>query len=569
MKSRPPVDAELSESAARTRMIGRFFFDTHAGAALASAAILALLPPGLPPSVRAVLVGGTGAFALLCALAARLSGRPRFPLKTALTATAIAAIALASLTSALLGEGLRGAVLAFCGPIVCVVGAITGVRRSLVVGAAALAILGALAWAEATGLVGGLAAPTPLRMVLLYHGLVVVCGALAGALISRVLDHYLHTAAEREQRFRGLLRIAANWYWEQDKHFRFTYVSEASTDLSGIARSDRLQRAPWEIADMGLSDEQLDAHRADLEAHRPFTDLLARRRGPAGQWRTVSISGEPKFDANGAFSGYWGVARDVTDEVLAQRAVAASETRYRELFTRSPSPLFLHRRGMVFDANEAAARLFGFPNAAAMNGLQIVTLFPAGPTRERVVERMSRLDAMPVGEGLPVTDFLLRAVDGRALSVQATAVRVDTASGPANLSIFFDITARKAVEGALRRSEAMLSHLFATSPDCITLTEMATGRYAMVNAAFTRLTGYRADEAVGRTALELGLWHDPGMLAQLLAALEHGGKVVDMPAEFVTRRGERVSTLVSAGRFAMDQRDYLVLNTRDVTVSER
>ncbi|MES1161610.1 MAG: PAS domain-containing protein, partial [Rhizobacter sp.] len=246
-----------------------------------------------------------------------------------------------------------------------------------------------------------------------------------------------------------------------------------------------------------------------------------------------------------------------------------SETRYRELFTRSPSPLFLHRRGTVFDANEAAARLFGFADAAAMDGLSIVTLFPAGPTRGRVVERLDQLERMAVGEGLPVTDFVLRALDGRPLSVQATAVRVDTVSGPANLSIFFDITARKAVEGALRRSEAMLSHLFATSPDCITLTEMGTSRYAMVNAAFTRLTGYTADEVVGRTALELGLWHAPETRARLLATLERDGKVVDMPIEFVTRSGERVSTLVSAGRFVMDQRDYLVLNTRDVTESER
>jgi PAS domain S-box-containing protein len=239
------------------------------------------------------------------------------------------------------------------------------------------------------------------------------------------------------------------------------------------------------------------------------------------------------------------------------------------LFTRSPSPLFLHRRGAVFDANEAAARLFGFPNAAAMNGLKIVTLFPAGPTRDRVIERLRQLEAMKPGEGLPVADFQLRALDGRPLSVQATAVRVDTVSGAANLSIFFDITARKAVEGALRRSEAMLSHLFATSPDCITLTEMATGRYAMVNAAFTRLTGYAADEVIGRTSFDIGLWQDPGVRDRLLAALARDGKVVDMPAEFVTRSGAHVSTLLSAGRFVMDRRDYLVLNTRDVTESER
>ena len=567
MTNAHPADTELPESAAR--MIGRFFFGTCAGAGLVGAAILSTLMPALPVALRLSLVGGVGGFALLCALTAHLSARPRFPMNAALCVVAAVAMLSIGAVSVVLNEGLRSPPFALCGLIVCVVGAITGVRYSLALGGLAAAEMALLAWVEADGLITPPAAPTLLSVVLLYQWLVVACSVLGGSLISRVLDHYLRAAAEREQRFRGLLRIAADWYWEQDRHFHVTHVSEASTDASGEARTDRMNRTPWQIAEIGLTEDQLDAHRADLEAHRQFSGLLARRRDTDGQWHTFSISGEPKFDANRVFTGYWGVARDVTEEVLAQRAVATSETRYRELFTRSPSPLLLHRHGLVFDANEAAARLFGFANAAAMNGLNIATLFPAGATRERVALRMSQLAAMPSGEGLPVTDYQLRAVDGRPLSVQATAVRVDTVSGPANLAIFFDITARKAVEGALRRSEAMLSHLFATSPDCITLTEMATSRYAMVNAAFTRLTGYSADEVVGRTALEIGLWRDPATRDRLLALLERDGQVADLAAEFVSRSGARVSTLLSAGRFVMDQREYLVLNARDVTESER
>jgi PAS domain S-box-containing protein len=224
------------------------------------------------------------------------------------------------------------------------------------------------------------------------------------------------------------------------------------------------------------------------------------------------------------------VARDVTDELRAQHAASASEMRYRDLFTRSPSPLLLHRRGIVFDANEAAARLFGFPNAAALNGFDCVQLFPSGPSRDRVQERIGQIDRLRVGESLPVSDFSVRSIDGRMLSVQATAVRVDTVSGPANLSIFFDITARQAIEAALRRSEAMLSHLFATSPDCIALTEMASGRYAMVNPAFCRLTGFSAEEVVGRTAAELGLWHDQRTADHLLTVLARDGTVSNLPA---------------------------------------
>ena len=560
------TDTELPGSVGR--VIGRFFFGAASAATFVSAAILSLLP-GLPLGQRLAVVGSLIVMAVAAGLAMHLSQRARFPMNAALVGVALAELLLTGLVAFMLGEGVRSPILGFCGLLVCVVGAITGVRHGLVLSAVACAGLAALAWAESVGMFPGVIAPTSLVMALLYQWLVVVCGLIGGVLISRTIDHFAQAAARREERFRGLLHIAADWYWEQDHNFRFTYMSEANAEVSGLAWSQLLGRTRWEIADMGLNADQLDAHRADLEAHRPFRSLLARRRGAGGAWRTISISGEPKFDAAGVFSGYWGVASDVTDEVNARQSVAASETRYRELFDRSPSPLFLHRHGIVFDANDAAARLFGFGDAGAMHGFNFVELFAAGGDRDKVIERMAWLEGRPVGEGLPVADFQLRSIDGRALSIQATGVRVDTSGGPATLAIYFDITARQSAEVALRRSEAMLSHLFATNPDCITLTEASTGRYAMVNAAFTQLLGFSADEVLGRTSVELGMWHDLGTRDQLIATLARDGKVADMPAVFVSKTGTSVSMLISAGRFELDGRDYLVLNARDVTASER
>ena len=69
-----------------------------------------------------------------------------------------------------------------------------------------------------------------------------------------------------------------------------------------------------------------------------------------------------------------------------------------------------------------------------------------------------------------------------------------------------DETERRHAEEAVTRSEALLSHLVSTSPDAITLTEMATGRYAMVNPTFVRITGYQPEEVVGHTAAEIHIW---------------------------------------------------------------
>jgi PAS domain S-box-containing protein len=132
-----------------------------------------------------------------------------------------------------------------------------------------------------------------------------------------------------------------------------------------------------------------------------------------------------------------------------------------------------------------------------------------------------------------------------------------------------DISDRVAGAEALRRSEAMLSHLVTTSPDLITLTDLATGRYVMVNEAFAGYTGYTVAEAIGRTSLELGVWGDTAARDTFVQRLEADGTVRDLPCVFVAKSGARLSLLVSAATFELEGGRFLVLNGRDVTASER
>jgi PAS domain S-box-containing protein len=253
----------------------------------------------------------------------------------------------------------------------------------------------------------------------------------------------------------------------------------------------------------------------------------------------------------------------------AQRANVASEIRYRALFERSPTPLLLHRQGVIIDANDAAARLFGLERSARLLGRQLATLCAVGASRDRLQKRVAQLESLAIGQELPMEDLQLILSQGGRRHVQATAVRVESADGAASLSLFFDITARVSAEAALRRSETMLSHLFATSPDCITLTEMSTGRYALVNESFVRVTGYTADEVIGRTSAELGIWSDPRDRERFVAAIREHGRVDEMAVVFRAKSGEPVAMQVSGACFDMDERDYLVINARDVTQSER
>jgi PAS domain S-box-containing protein len=408
-------------------------------------------------------------------------------------------------------------------------------------------------------------------MWLQWGVLIVATGAglAACVTVSRLLGAALRSAEDREQHFRGLLELAADGYWEIDPHYRLIAAADYSSTPRPLAPDCGLGGVPWQLPQWHAEAEALDLLLAHLDDRQPFRDIALRWTGRSGRPRHYRASGAPRFDRAGIFTGYWGVVRDITAEQEAQASLAATETRYRELFSRIPTPLLLHRSGQVIDANPAALALFGQPDLRSLASIDLLGCYESGDSRERARRRIDLLHGQPLGTALPVTDFKLLLAPDRRVAVRATSVRVDAEGGPATLAIYVDDTERLAAEEAVRRSEAMLSHLVATSPDLITLTDVSTGRYAMVNRSFERISGWTAAEAVGRTAGELGVWGSEAARDDFVQLIRREGSISDLPVSFVNKAGASYSMVVSAARFVMDHRDYLVINARDVTQKER
>ncbi|MEZ5615863.1 MAG: diguanylate cyclase [Rhodocyclaceae bacterium] len=121
-----------------------------------------------------------------------------------------------------------------------------------------------------------------------------------------------------EQRFRDLVSLSTDWYWEQDAALRFTRLSGPALEKFGIDLESLRGKSRWEIPMFdGVTPEQWQDHRKALEAHLPFRDFTYKIRVPSGEQRWFSISGNPAFDENGDFAGYHGVGTDVTERVHA------------------------------------------------------------------------------------------------------------------------------------------------------------------------------------------------------------------------------------------------------------
>src|SRR5438046_748431 len=136
--------------------------------------------------------------------------------------------------------------------------------------------------------------------------------------------------SERAARSRRLADLSSDWYWETDAGHCFTrlegrYVAGGDQDLQ--RRLIGLDR--WES---GLEIEGgWDAHRALLDARRPFYDALMWRPTTKGSVRYLSVSGEPVFGADGGFLGYHGVGRDVSAQKRAEQMLTLEHEVARSL----------------------------------------------------------------------------------------------------------------------------------------------------------------------------------------------------------------------------------------------
>ena len=539
----------------------RFSFAAAAVVSLAGA-LMVVLVPGLDPALRP---GGAALFAAVGLLSlAGLAVPPRHAgvAMTAVLTAAVAAICVQAVTS---GWGPAAPGLAFPGLFVCILCVAASARLGAAL-AAASALAVALVGMVALGSSG--ADPAAHAALLGGHWLLIAIGLAAGWLLARMQGRFLRTAEDREQRFVRLLALATDAYWETDARGRLVAVEDQRGPGAG-ALPVPLGRVPWEEPPLRCEAQVLDALLAAFGAQRPFRELVVGWQPEGQPLRSFAISGEPRFDDSGGFIGYWGVARDITAELQARRALDATEARYQALFRRIPDAIVLHRAGTVFDANPAALALLGDEELSSLAGANLLAAYADGDSRERARRSFEWLESQPLGVAGAVADYTRGPAPGRRQAVRASEGRGETGHGPAPLTIFVDDTERKAAEEALRRSEGTLSHLVATSPEVITLTELDTGRYAMVNRTFEQVTGYAAAEVVGRLAVEVGIWVDPADREAFVRRLREQGSVHDVPARLRAKDGRVISMLVSGARFAMEGRDYLVVNARDVTQTER
>ena len=134
---------------------------------------------------------------------------------------------------------------------------------------------------------------------------------------------------ESEKRFRSLVELSSDWYWEQDEHYRFVEISGNGGELAGTPVASHIGKRRWEFTTPKNEEMDWSDHKALLARHEPFRDFEYERFNNAGDTTWICTSGDPIFDTENNFLGYRGTSRNITKQKLSEFADKENDMRQR------------------------------------------------------------------------------------------------------------------------------------------------------------------------------------------------------------------------------------------------
>jgi PAS domain S-box-containing protein len=280
----------------------------------------------------------------------------------------------------------------------------------------------------------------------------------------------------------GILDQAPNAFMALDREWRYAYINEAGARQVGKTPSDLVGRVIWEAWPEAVGGVFWNAyHRAmDQGEFVEAEDYFA----PLDRWFEVRV-----YPIDVGISVHY---TDVTERKRADAALSNSEARYRSIFENANTGIAsTDASGRVVSFNEAFRSMLGYDAETLMQKnfadfthpddlrLEII-FFNEILARQRDHYRIEKRYI---------------ASDGRILWVDLSASAIRDAEGKTQnfVAVIEDITERRQAEAHLRLAASVVDN----AAEGIMITDR-DNNIISVNRAFTQITGYEADEVIGK-----------------------------------------------------------------------
>jgi len=306
----------------------------------------------------------------------------------------------------------------------------------------------------------------------------------------------IESLQDSESRYRRLLEISIDGFWEKDVASNATYLSPRWKALAGY---DDTELPNTFETFVGLIDPHdrarvlatVDAQQADPGIY--VIEFRMRHRDGQSVW--VKMRGKTCFAADGRPLLICGSAVDVSQEKRMEAALTESERRLKFALEGSAQG--------VWDWNLRTGAVYFSPEWKALLGYRDDDIADNAAAWDSLIHREDRarikasLRSYLEGETSSYeAEFRQRCADGGYRWIRARGMIVETDGSGMPLRLIgthADVHDRKQADERLRLAAAVIEH----AKEAIVTTD-ADNKIIAVNPAFTAITGYTPEEVVGR-----------------------------------------------------------------------
>jgi PAS domain S-box-containing protein len=231
----------------------------------------------------------------------------------------------------------------------------------------------------------------------------------------------------QQDRYRVLIEDVADGFYEVDLQGNFKFFNNALCRIFGYSRDEIQDHNFTEFMDEANARIAYESFNRIYRSKGGIVDIKWQISRKDGEKRHLEISANLITDEEGQSAGFRGIARDVTDRVLAEHALKTSETcalelsqtsrraeqRYRAFLNFLPDPVFVFNMdSTVSYLNPAFEKVFGW-TLAELEG-KIIPSFVPDDLKEKTRSGIQKLFDEKVLHGFE-TKRLTK--DGRLLDI--------------------------------------------------------------------------------------------------------------------------------------------------------
>lgn len=288
------------------------------------------------------------------------------------------------------------------------------------------------------------------------------------------------------------------WIYDLETLY-FLAVNQAAIEKYGYSREEFLNMRLTEIR----PDEEVEAlidyvknHSVDL--HFPG---IWKHKKKNGELFYVDITAH-SFDWNGRKVDHI-MANDITKRILAENKQKESEANFKNLFYGSPYAYFLTDEGIIIDCNKSAEAILGGTREEII-GINMSVISPEyQPNGRKSSEMIEEVISETFKKGSHSFEWLHIRFDGSFIIVKVSLSVIEQSGNKVIFNVWKDITQQRKTEEAIKKQEEnarILNRMYLNSVSGVAIADARQPDIPLidVNDAFTRITGYSKEYAIGK-----------------------------------------------------------------------